>query len=70
MNFYEHFTNQITDFWAFLYSYNEVINLKTKQCTCRFNGVNIVTCRRVRMTIMTGYRADDWIYWHFSYNLS
>jgi hypothetical protein len=29
----------------------------------------IVTYRRVRVTIMTGSSWDDWIYWHFVYNL-
>jgi hypothetical protein len=29
-----------------------------------------VTCRRVRVMIMTGSRSDDWIYWHFGYNPS
>jgi hypothetical protein len=24
----------------------------------------------VRVTKTTGYRSDDWIYWHFDYNLS
>jgi hypothetical protein len=31
---------------------------------------NIVTCRRVLVTIMTGYSSDNCIYWHFEYNLS
>jgi hypothetical protein len=32
--------------------------------------INTVTCRRVRMTKMMGSSSDDWIYWHFGYNLS
>jgi hypothetical protein len=31
---------------------------------------NIVTCRRVRVTIMTGSSSDDWIYWYIGYNFS
>jgi hypothetical protein len=31
---------------------------------------NIVTCRVVRVTKITGSRSDDWIYWHFGYSLS
>jgi hypothetical protein len=29
-----------------------------------------VTCRRVRVTKITGSSSDVWIYWHFGYNLS
>jgi hypothetical protein len=32
--------------------------------------LHIVTCRMVRVMIMTGSSSDDWIYWHFDYNLS
>jgi hypothetical protein len=32
--------------------------------------IRIVTCRRVRVTIMTGSNSDDWIYWHFGYKFS
>jgi hypothetical protein len=32
--------------------------------------IGMVTCRRVRVTIMTGSSLDDWIYWHFGYNPS
>jgi hypothetical protein len=28
-------------------------------------GEYIGTCRRVRVTVMTGSISDDWIYWHF-----
>jgi hypothetical protein len=31
---------------------------------------NIVTCGTVHVTKITGSRLDDWIYWHFGYNLS
>jgi hypothetical protein len=31
---------------------------------------NIVRCRVVRVTKMTGSTSDDWIYEHFGYNLS
>jgi hypothetical protein len=29
-----------------------------------------VTCMRVRVTKITGSSSGDWIYWHFSYNVS
>jgi hypothetical protein len=29
----------------------------------------IVMCRRVRVTKLTSSSSDDWIYWHFGYNL-
>jgi hypothetical protein len=32
--------------------------------------VCIVTCRAVRVRRITGSSSDDWIYWHFGYNLS
>jgi hypothetical protein len=32
--------------------------------------LNIVTRRRVNVMIITGSSSDDWIYWHFGYNLS
>jgi hypothetical protein len=32
--------------------------------------VNIVMCRSVRLTKIAGSSSDDWIYWHFGYNLS
>jgi hypothetical protein len=32
--------------------------------------INIVTCRVVRVKKITGSRSDDWIYWHFDYNIS
>jgi hypothetical protein len=28
-------------------------------------GINAVTCRWIRATTNSGYRSDDWIYWHF-----
>jgi hypothetical protein len=31
---------------------------------------NIVACRGIRVTIIAGSILDDWIYWHFGYNLS
>jgi hypothetical protein len=31
---------------------------------------DIVTCRVVRVTGMTGSSSDYWIYYHFGYNLS
>jgi hypothetical protein len=31
---------------------------------------NIVTCRGLRVMIMTGYSSSDWIYWHFGYEFS
>jgi hypothetical protein len=31
---------------------------------------SVVTCRRVHVAIVTGSTSDDWIYWHFGYNLS
>jgi hypothetical protein len=34
------------------------------------NVVDIVTCRLVQVTKLTGSSLDDWIYWHFSYGLS
>jgi hypothetical protein len=33
-------------------------------------SVCIVTCRRVLVTVITRSSSDDWIYWHFGYNLS
>jgi hypothetical protein len=50
--------------------------LKIKQNNCfslNINsvGIYIVTCGGgVRETKMKGSRSDDWIYWHFGYNLS
>jgi hypothetical protein len=32
--------------------------------------INIVTCRGVHVTKLTGSRSDDWIYWHFCYKFS
>jgi hypothetical protein len=32
------------------------------------NTLNIVTCREVRVTKITGSRSDDYIYWLFGYN--
>jgi hypothetical protein len=31
--------------------------------------LNIVMCRMVRVTKITGYSSDDWIYWRFVYSL-
>jgi hypothetical protein len=39
-------------------------------CNLITEVINIVTCRVVRMTIMTGSSSDDWIYWHFGYKFS
>jgi hypothetical protein len=35
-----------------------------------YSVVTSVTCMGVRVTKITGWRSDDWIYWHFGYNLS
>jgi uncharacterized metal-binding protein len=32
--------------------------------------LHIVVCTGVHVTKITGSRSDDWIYWHFGYNLS
>jgi hypothetical protein len=37
---------------------------------CVYVCTDIVTCTVVRMTKMMGSSSDDWIYWHFGYNLS
>jgi hypothetical protein len=29
-----------------------------------------VTCKVLRVAKIKGSRSDDWIYWHFGYNLS
>jgi hypothetical protein len=31
---------------------------------------DVVTCRVVRATKLTGASSDDWIYYYFGYNLS
>jgi hypothetical protein len=34
-----------------------------------FNDINIATRMGVRMAKLMGSSSDDWIYWHFCYNL-
>jgi hypothetical protein len=42
----------------------------TKTCIPVQKSDGIVTCRSVRVTILTGFRSDDWIYWLFGYSRS